>query len=56
MKADVVASFIAQEGEKAVFVGLYRRGKWRPVTNKQFWAIPVVAEMKPFKQRGIEGP
>lgn len=55
MKADFVASFIAQEEEKAVFVGLYHRGKWRPVTNEQFWMIPAVAEMKPFKLRGIEG-
>jgi hypothetical protein len=55
MKADFVASFIAQEGEKALFIGLYRRGKWRPVTSKQFWAIPAVAELKPFKLRGLEG-
>jgi len=55
MKADIVASFIAQEGEKALFVGLYRRGKWRTVTNDQFLAIPAIAELRPFGQRGIEG-
>ena len=55
MKADIVASFIAQEGERALFVGLYRRGKWRPVTDEQFWAIPAVAELRPFMLRGVEG-
>ena len=54
-KAAIVASFIAQDGEQALFVGLYRRGDWRPVTKKQFWAIPAVAEMKPFGLRGIKG-
>lgn len=53
LKADFVASFIAQEGDKALFVGLYRRGASRRITNRQFWAIPEVAEMKPF---GIRGP
>jgi hypothetical protein len=53
-RADVVASFIAQEGDKAVFVGLYRRKTWRPVTAEQFWAIPAVAEMKPFRLGGLE--
>jgi hypothetical protein len=55
MRADIVASFIAQEGEKAVFVGLYRRKECRPVTDAQFWAIPAVAELKPFGLRGVEG-
>jgi hypothetical protein len=55
MKADIVASFIAQDGDKALFVGLYRRGKWRTVTNDQFLAIPAIAELRPFGQKGIEG-
>jgi len=55
MRAEFVASFIAQDGERALFVGLYRRGKWRPVTNRQYWAIPTVAELKPFRLRGVEG-
>jgi hypothetical protein len=54
-RADIVASFIAQEGQKAVFVGLYRRKEWRLVTKEQFWAIPAVAELKPFGVRGVEG-
>jgi hypothetical protein len=55
LKADFVASFIAQEGEKALFVGFYHRGASRRVTNRQFWAIPAVAEMKPFGMRGLQG-
>jgi len=54
MKADIVASFIAEEGEKALFIGLYRRGKWRPVTKKQFLAIPAQAELKPFMVRLVD--
>jgi hypothetical protein len=53
MKADIVAAFIAQGGEKALFVGLYRPRGWRPVTVEQFWAIPAVSEMRPF---GLSGP
>jgi hypothetical protein len=53
-KAAVLASFIVQDGERALFVGLYRRGAWRPVTKMQFWATPA-AEMKPFGLRGIKG-
>jgi len=52
-KADFVASFIAQEGDKALFVGLYRRRGSRPVTAGQFWAIPEVSEMKRW---GLSGP
>src|SRR5271166_1109183 len=48
LKADLVASFIAQEGDKALFVGLYRRGASRRISNRQFWAKPEIAEMKPF--------
>jgi hypothetical protein len=53
MKADVVASFIALEDEKAVFVGLYRRTGEHPVTDEQYWAISENLEMKPFGLGGI---
>lgn len=52
-KADVVASFIALEDDKALFVGLYRRAGSHPVTEEQYWAIPEILEMKPFGLRGI---
>jgi hypothetical protein len=35
MKAEIAASFIAQDDEKVLFVGLYRRKDWRPITNEQ---------------------
>ena len=54
MKAEIAASFIAQDDEKALFVGLYRRKDWRLITNEQYWAIPENAEMKPFGLGGIK--
>jgi hypothetical protein len=54
MKADFVASFIGQ-GDKAIFVGLYRRGNWHAVTDEQFWAIPENQILKPFGIKGVEG-
>jgi len=53
-KADFVASFIAMEGDQAVFVGLYRRRGWRPVTPEQFWAIPEISQLK--KHYHMRGP
>jgi tRNA A37 threonylcarbamoyladenosine modification protein TsaB len=54
LKADIAASFIAQEDEKALFVGLYRRTGSHPITEEQYWAIPENAEMKPFGLGGIK--
>jgi hypothetical protein len=53
MKADFVASFIGQ-GDKAIWVGLYRRGNWRPINDAQLWAIPAMQELKPFGIKGLE--
>src|SRR5579872_5165284 len=53
MKADIVASFIALEDEKALFVGLYRRTGERSITEQQYWAMPENMEMKPFGLGGI---
>jgi hypothetical protein len=54
MKAEIAASFIAQDDERALFVGVYRRKGWHPITNEQYWAIPENAEMKPFGLGGIK--
>ncbi len=55
-KADYVASFIGHEAGKALFIGLYRRGKWRPLTWKQYWRAPANIEMRAFGLRGfVEG-
>jgi hypothetical protein len=52
--AEIAASFIAQDEDKALFVGFYRRKGWRPITNEQYWAVPENAEMKPFGLGGIK--
>jgi hypothetical protein len=53
MKADIVASFIALEDEKALFVGLYRRTGQHSITEQQYWAMSENMEMKPFGLGGI---
>jgi hypothetical protein len=36
-KAAYVASFIGHEAGKALFIGLYKRGAWHPLTYDQYW-------------------
>jgi hypothetical protein len=55
MKAGFVASFLAQEGEKALFVGIYRRKGWRQISAQRFWTIPQLARLRPFHMRGVHG-
>jgi hypothetical protein len=52
-KADYVASFIDHGAGKALFIGLYRRGKFRPLTFEQYWKIPANIEMRKFDLRGF---
>lgn len=47
-----VASFIGHAPGKALFVGLYSIGEFRPLTIDQYWKIPAYLEMKAF---GMEG-
>jgi GIY-YIG catalytic domain len=54
-RADYVASFIGHEAGKAPFIGLYRRGKWRPMTYEQYWRKPEYKEMGVFGMRGFVG-
>jgi hypothetical protein len=51
--AGYVASFIGLEAGKAQFVGLYRIGKSKPLTEKQFWKVPAYVELKAFNLRGF---
>ena len=51
-RADHVASFIGHEAGKALFIGLYRRGKWRPLTFNEYWQVPENVEMRAL---GIQG-
>jgi hypothetical protein len=48
-----VASFIGHEPGKALFVGLYSIGKWRPLTRQQFWRIRAHIELKAFDMTGF---
>lgn len=48
LKAKYVASFIGHEPGKAIFVGLYKRGEVRPVTQKAYWEIPENGELRKF--------
>lgn len=54
-KAQYVASFIGHRAGKALFVGLYRRGDWQPLTYDEYWAVPAYKEMKAFGMRGFTG-
>jgi phosphoribosylamine-glycine ligase len=45
-KASYVASFVAHGGRKALFVGLYKIGKTKPLTHAQFWRVPAYVELK----------
>jgi GIY-YIG catalytic domain len=51
--AGYVASFIGLEAGKAQFVGLYRIGKSKPLTQKQYWKVPAYVELKAFNMRGF---
>jgi hypothetical protein len=52
-RAQYVASFIGHEAGKATFVGLYKVGKSRPLSFKQYWKIPAFIEMKSFGMVGF---
>jgi hypothetical protein len=53
-KAEVVASFIGHQSGKALFIGLYQRKDWRPLTFDEFWRVPAFVEMRAFGMRGFE--
>ena len=40
VKADYVGSFIGHEAGKALFIALYRRGQWHPLTHDEYWRVP----------------
>ncbi|MSO71458.1 MAG: hypothetical protein EXQ88_05540 [Alphaproteobacteria bacterium] len=54
-KASHVASFIGHEPKAAVFVGLYKVGKSRPLTHGQYWKIPENIALKTFGMVGFTG-
>lgn len=54
-KATYIASFIGHRAGKALFVGLYRRGEWRPLGYDEFWDVPAYREMKAYGFQGFTG-
>jgi hypothetical protein len=61
LRAKHVASFIGlpkrpgNAGHAAVFVGLYKVGRHRPLTVEEFWEVPALQEMRTsFKLRGFQ--
>lgn len=50
-----VCSFIGHEPAKALFVGLYEIGNSKPISYRQYWAIPAYQEMKALGMKGFSG-
>jgi hypothetical protein len=48
-----VASFIGHEPAKALFIGLYSIGDFRPLSFEEYWQIPAYLEMKKFGMQGF---
>lgn len=53
--AEYLASFIAHDGGKAVFIGLYKIGASKTLTLKQYWQVPAYIEMKKLGVVGFTG-
>ena len=45
-RAEYVASFIGHKAGKALFVGLYKRGEFRPLTKTTYWKEPGNIELR----------
>ena len=52
LNVSYVASFIGHKPGKALFVGLYKIGKSKPLSYDQYWKIPAFLEMR---ERGMIG-
>lgn len=50
--AGYIASFIGREPGKALFVGLYSIGEFKPLTYDEYWKIPANIELKAFGMQG----
>jgi hypothetical protein len=48
-----VASFIGHEPAKAVFIGLYSIGDFKPLNFEQYWKIPEHLELKKYGLQGL---
>ncbi|MCB9969101.1 MAG: GIY-YIG nuclease family protein [Geminicoccaceae bacterium] len=54
-KATHIASFIGHQAGKALFIGLYERGGWRPLGYEAYWHVAAYREMKAFGIQGFTG-
>lgn len=52
-RAGYVASFIGHKPGKALFVGLYKIGKSKPLTHAQYWRVPAYVELKKLGMKGF---
>jgi hypothetical protein len=55
MRASYVASFIGHESGKGLFVGLYRRGRWRPLSYEAYWRMRSSKDLRKFGHGGFAG-
>jgi hypothetical protein len=59
LRSKYVASFIGLKKRKgttehtAVFVGLYKVGEHRPITQEEFWNVPGHQQLKEYGMRGF---
>jgi hypothetical protein len=54
-KGGYVASFYGHESRRALFVGLYKIGKSKPLSYAQYWQVPAYKELKKLGMRGFSG-
>jgi hypothetical protein len=55
LSASYVASFIGHEPGKALYIGLYKIGKTKPLTYAQYWQVPENIELKKLGMKGFSG-
>ncbi len=55
-KSQHVVSFIRHGSSKALFVGAYVVGKWRHLSQEQFWRVPAHAELRTLGMSGSARP
>ncbi len=53
--AGYIVSFVGREAGKALFVGLYSIGKWKPLTYNEYWDVPAYKELKSLGMKGFTG-
>lgn len=55
LRAGCIASFIGHEPGKALYVGLYKIGKTKRLTHKQYWQVPEHIELTKLGMKGFSG-